>query len=251
MEKIKLGIQLYSLRKYLQKPENIRGVFEKVRDMGADVVQVSGMCPMDSKELARISTDTNLPICITHASVDRIKKDLDKLAEEHLDFACKNIGIGMMPREYQKDNDSISLFVEFLNTTAEKLKKFDMTIAYHNHDFEFTRFDGQIILDRLIDETIPEVEFIPDTCWIQAGGFKSEEYIEKMSGRINTIHLKDYRKIFFMHMPMAIGDGILDFKSIMASAEKHGVKNAVIELDSSLNPMRFMRKSMKRLSAIY
>jgi len=215
--------------------------------MGAEVVQVSGLCPMDSKELAKISADTNLPICITHASVDRIKNDLDQLAEEHLEFGCKNMGIAMMPWEYQKDVDGLKRFIALLNSTAEKLKKYAMTIGYHNHTFEFKRIGNRVIMDILIEDTIPDVEFIPDTCWIRAGGHKPEDYIEKMTGRINTIHLKDYKRSFFKHTPKAAGEGILDFKSILAAAIRHGAINSVVELDHHRDPFLALEKSLKNI----
>lgn len=122
MRKIKIGTQLFSLKKYLQKEENVPIVFEKLKNMGAEVVQVSQMCEIDSKKLGQISRDFDLPICITHSKVDRIKNDLDRLAEEHLDFGCKNIGIGMMPKEYRESKDGLLAFIDLLNETAEKLK---------------------------------------------------------------------------------------------------------------------------------
>lgn len=251
MTGMKIGIQLYSLRKFLQKPENVRGVFEKVRDMGADVVQVSGMAPMDSRELARISRDTELPICITHAPFSRLQTDLPRLAEEHLDFGCRHTGIGSMPKEYRGSEDGVRRFVDFLNETAGKLKEFGMTISYHNHDFEFRRVGGRLIMDILIEDTVPEVLFIPDTCWIHAGGQKYVDYAAKMSGRMNTVHLKDYRRRFFRHLPAAIGTGVLDFPPMLAASEIHGAQNAVIELDFSRDPFRDMEAGLKIIREMY
>ncbi|MEG1791503.1 MAG: sugar phosphate isomerase/epimerase [Clostridia bacterium] len=252
MEKIKLGIQLFSLRKYLKKPEDVRGVFEKCKALGAEVVQVSGMCPMDSRELNKISKETELPICITHSSFDRIVGDIDKLAEEHLTFNCKNIGIGMMPKKFRTgEAKDIFEFIEILNTAAEKLKAYDMKIAYHNHWFEFAKIDERIIMDMLIENTLPEVQFIPDTFWIKVGGFEPTQYLEKMVGRVDTLHLKDYKKGLLFSAFKPVGYGSLDFKSILACAENIGVKNAVVELDFALNPYKAMDKSLKYLKTIY
>ncbi|MFA6867050.1 MAG: TIM barrel protein [Clostridia bacterium] len=251
MGQIKIGAQLYSLRKYLKKPEDVPYVFDKVQKMGAEVVQVSGMCKMDSKKLNEISKEYNLPICITHSPIERIKNDLDNLANEHLDFGCKNIGIGMMPKCYRTGKlDDLKKFVELLNATAEKLSKYDMTIAYHNHWFEFKEVGGELMYDYLIDNTETKVQFIPDTFWIKVGGFEPNFYIEKLANRVNTLHLKDYKKtIIPIFKP--IGDGILDFKSILACAEKANIKNAVVELDISLKPFSNMEKSLKYLKTIY
>lgn len=252
MEKIAIGVQLYTLRNFLKEPALVRGVFEKVKEMGAEVVQVSGMCKIDSRELAKISADTNLPICITHSPFERIKGDLDKLAEEHLIYGCKNIGIGMLPKEYdRKDLNSINKFIDCLNLTAEKLKKYGMTIAYHNHWFEFKKFGDKTMYDIMIENTVPEVQFIPDTFWIKVGGYDPIEYIKKLKGRIDTLHLKDYKKYLFLPVFKAIGDGNLDFKNILKESETAGVKNAVVELDIALNPYQALTKSIKYIKSIY
>lgn len=251
MRKIKIGTQLFSLKKYLQKEENVPIVFEKLKNMGAEVVQVSQMCEIDSKKLGQISRDFDLPICITHSKVDRIKNDLDRLAEEHLDFGCKNIGIGMMPKEYRESKDGLLAFIDLLNETAEKLKKYDMTIAYHNHHIEFKKYDDDLIYDMLIEQTDNAVQFIPDTFWIKVGGYSPQEYIKKLNGRINTLHLKDYKKILGLPIFRAIGKGDLDFVDILKVAEESKVENAVVELDFSFNPYKSMEYSLNHLRKIY
>ncbi|NLT19240.1 MAG: Xylose isomerase-like TIM barrel [Firmicutes bacterium ADurb.Bin080] len=251
MGKIKVGVQLFSLRDYLKKPEDVPGVFQKVKSMGAEVVQISHMCDIDSVELGKISKDNELPICITHSSVERIKNDLPRLAEEHLNFNCKNMGIGMMPGEYRGSNDGIKKFIELLNIVSENLKPYGMTIAYHNHNFEFKKLGEKTIYDVMIEETQKEVQFIPDTFWIKVGGYDPNDYIKKLSGRINTLHLKDYSKIFGVPVFRAIGLGTLDFKDIMGEAEAANVENAVIELDLSPNPYKSIRKSLTYMKSIY
>ncbi|HQC54536.1 MAG TPA: sugar phosphate isomerase/epimerase [Clostridia bacterium] len=251
MGKIKIGTQLFSLRRYLQEEENVPQVFAKVKEMGAEVVQVSGMCAIDSKKLGEISKQYELPICITHSPVDRIKNDLDKLAEEHLDYDCKNIGIGMMPSEYRANEDGLKSFIELLNETSTKLAKYDMTIAYHNHHFEFNKYGDRIIYDIMIENTDKAVQFIPDTYWIKVGGYVPQDYIKKLTGRINTLHLKDYKKTLGVPLFRAVGKGDIDFVDILKVAEEAGVENAVVELDFSLKPYKSMEYSLNYLKKIY
>ena len=251
MRKIKIGTQLFSLRRYLQEESNVPKVFAKVKEMGAEVVQVSGMCAIDSKKLGEISKQYELPICITHSPIDRIKNDLERLAEEHLDFGCKNIGIGMMSSEYRGSKEGLMSFIDLLNETSKKLAPYDMTIAYHNHHFEFNKYDDKIIYDMMIDNTDKAVQFIPDTYWIKVGGYVPQEYIKKLTGRINTLHLKDYKKTPGIPLFRAVGKGDIDFVDILKVAEEAGVENAVVELDLSPNPYKSMEYSLNYLKKIY
>ena len=129
-------------------------------------------------------------------------------------------------------------FSGFDPVNTELLKKEGMTLSYHNHWFEFDRTEGHVVMDYLIENTSPQVMFIPDTFWIKVGGYAPEEYISKAAGRINTVHLKDYCKILGIPVFRAVGKGNLDFRSILDASQKAGAENAVIELDKSPSPYR-------------
>lgn len=253
MQNIKLGVQLYTLRKDLQQQDTFPPVFRRVKDMGAQTVQLSALGKYDSKRMGELCRELSLDVCATHSDFSRIQNDLDRLAQEHQDFDCPQIGIGMLPSSYDKKKlDDIRAFIEVLNKTGERLKQYNMGIAYHNHWFEFHKFDGQPMLDIMIAETEPYVEFILDTYWVKVGGYDPCDYIDKLKGRISVLHLKDYKKRFgFFPAIKAIGDGGLDFQAIMQHAQAAGVKAAVVELDYAKNPYDSLARSLKHLRTIY
>lgn len=247
---MKYGIQLFSLRQYLKDVDGYREVFGRVKDMGAQVVQFSGGKPIEAKKIAAISDEFGLPICITHDKFDRIVGDLEGLIEEHKTYGCNRMGIGMMPKEFRTGElKDLEKFITVLNDTAEKLEKVGMTIAYHNHWFEFDKIDGKTMYDRMIEGT-EKVEFIPDTFWIKFAGHSVEDYLKKLSGRVNTLHLKDYKKTLGIPVFRAVGKGILDFTSILKAADQCGVENAVVELDMSPNAYKSMQFSMQTLKGL-
>lgn len=236
---MKIGVQLYSLRNSLKNEKGYETAFARLKNMGAEVVQVSGRLNIDSRRLGELSREYGLPVCISHVPFGRLEEEPEQLIREHKDFGCCNMGIGMMPAKYRTGKlKDIDLFVKFLNDTAKLLKKEGMTLSYHNHWFEFDRTEGHVVMDYLIENTSPQVMFIPDTFWIKVGGYAPEEYISKAAGRINTVHLKDYCKILGIPVFRAVGKGNLDFRSILDASQKAGAENAVIELDKSPSPYR-------------
>lgn len=244
---MKYGIQLFSLRKYLKDEQGYNEVFVKAKQLGAQVVQLSGGKPVDAGYIKSLVDKYDLPVCITHDKFDRLENDLESVIAEHKIYGCNNMGIGMMPKKFRSGKiEDLDKFIRFLNDTAERLAKDGMTIAYHNHWFEFDTIDGNVIYDYMIENTDARVQFIPDTYWIRFTGNSVEKYLEKLSGRVNTLHLKDYKHKLFR----AVGKGTLDFKSILATAEKCGVQNAVVELDLSPNPYKSMQFSMNSLKGI-
>ena len=244
---MKYGVQLFSLRKYLKDEKGYEQVFKRTKETGAQVVQLSGGKPVAPEYIRLLSDKYDLPVCITHDKFDRLENDLDALIAEHKIYGCNRMGVGMMPKKFRTGKiEDLDKFISFLNSAAQKLASADMTIAYHNHWFEFDEIDGKVIYDYIIEHTDPRVEFIPDTYWIRFAGKDVEEYLEKLKGRVNTLHLKDYKNKIFR----AVGKGTLDFKSILETAEKCGVQNAVVELDFSPNPYKSVEFSMNTLKRI-
>lgn len=244
------GVQLYTLRKDLQSYENFPRVLQRVKDMGAACVQISAVGPYDSGELGSLCRELGLAVCATHSNFTRIKTDLDALAQEHLELGCPQIGIGMLPREYDRKNpDSARAFIEFLNKTGEHLQQYGLTIAYHNHWFEFKPMpDGKPMLDWLIEQTQPYVEFILDSYWVKVGGYEPQAYIDKLAGRMSVLHLKDYQKRFgFFPAIKALGEGTLDFVSILKHAKDAGVSAAVVELDYAKDPYASLTRSLRHI----
>jgi sugar phosphate isomerase/epimerase len=251
---MEIGVQLYTLRNYLKKQEDFPRVFERVKAMGASTVQVSGTGAFDSKFLGKLARETGLTVCATHSPFDRIKDDLDRLAEEHKDFGCPQIGIGRLPAEYEHSHD-IFHFTDEVNKAAERLKAYGMTIAYHNHWFEFDKLksigkENKTMFDLFLEEFSPSVEFIPDVYWLKVKSVDPSEFIKKLTGRISVLHLKDYKKRFFVPIMKPVGDGILDFKGILNAAKSAGVKAAVAELDISKDPFGDTEKSLKYIYGI-
>lgn len=247
---MKYGIQLFSLRGELKDEAGYSEVFRRVKEMGAETVQLSGGKPVAPEHIAKLVKQYDMPVCITHDKFDRIVNDLDGLIKEHETYGCSRMGVGMMPKEFRTGKiEDIDRFIDILNKTAERLAQHGMTIAYHNHWFEFDEIDGKTIYDHMIEKT-DKVEFIPDTFWMRVKGRSVEDYLKKLSGRVNTLHLKDYKKTLGIPVFRAIGKGELDFVSILKAAKETGVQNAVVELDMSPSPYKSMQFSMDRLKEI-
>ena len=72
-----------------------------------------------------------------------------------------------------------------------------------------------------------------DTYWAQYAGVDVRMMIERLSGRIDILHLKDMEVSWSDGKPAIteIGSGNINFKDIIPLAEKCGVKHFVTEDD--------------------
>lgn len=231
------GLNLYSIRSLFKDRESLLETCQKAKEMGYKYLQFSGM-KLNAQDLKDVSEKTGLPFVLTHVPMDDILNRTEELVKEHKLFGCTNIGLGMMPIDILKDEQKFHETAAALNAAGERMSKLGAKLFYHFHQFEFSKHRGVRILDYLI-ENCPYINFTVDTYWIQNGGGDIEDYMLKMAGRMDCIHLKDYQIVFednkFVPKYAPIGVGNLNFEKIMKTAAKCGVKYYLVEQDDAVN----------------
>jgi sugar phosphate isomerase/epimerase len=252
MPSSQIAAQLYSLRDFLKTPSDIASTLSRVKKMGYDVVQVSGMGPIDPKELAKILKEEGLICCATHISFDQARNETQKVIDEHKIWDCKYTAIGgFFPKE-PKTQDWFT-FAEQYNAAAQKFEGSGITIGYHNHSHELVKYDGKQALQILIDKLSPKVWFEIDTYWIQQGGGDPIQWINKVKGRMPCVHLKDMIVLNDRTQQMAeVGEGNLNWDGIIKACRDIGVLWYIVEQDHWYGRDGFvgMEKSLKNLKAM-
>ncbi len=227
---MKLGAQLFSLRTEAKTPEGIYNTFRRVKEIGYEVVQVSGIGEIAPARLAEISREFDLPITCTHMNLDRIVNDTDNLIAEHRLFGADCIGIGAMPSEYRGTVEGVRAFIALTREAEKKIRDAGMRLTYHNHAFEFDDHGGTDGYELLIEESA--LDFIHDTYWTTFAGRDPLDYIHRIAGRMTNVHFKDLSPAEG-HPICACGNGTIDFVPIIAECEKTGIKYVQVEQDNA------------------
>jgi sugar phosphate isomerase/epimerase len=249
MKRSTIAAQMYTLRDFTQTAEDLRSTLQKVSAMGYEAVQISGIGPIDPALVKEYADEAGLAICATHVSWDRLVNDLDALAAEHKLWNCKNIGLGGLPEEFRTGLESYREFAKLVSGIAITLKeKHGLQFVYHNHDFEFERFDGISALEVLLTETDPAVGFELDLYWVQAGGASPVEWIRKVEGRMQVVHLKDMAIVDRKQVFAEIGEGNMNYGEIINACRETGVEWFVVEQDVCLrDPFESLEISLRYL----
>ncbi len=261
---MKIGVQLYTLRRYAKNEQGINEVFKKVREMGYDTVQYSGLPSfpgeIKTETLKKLADDNGINISLTHVSLESIINETEKTAEEHIKLGCPTVGLGNMPRAPRTSRKELDKFIEDMNKAVDVLEKYNLGLAYHNHSFEFEKCEGEQIFDLLIKNFDPRIFFTMDTYWVKVGGEDPVEFMKKLDGRLRDIHIKDWTdklnfvEKYLLHqksMMKPIGGGKLDFKSIFAEGKRQGVHTAFIELDIAAKPYKALQQSTDYLNKLF
>jgi sugar phosphate isomerase/epimerase len=152
--------------------------------------------------------------------------------------------------------------IEHINAVGRKLAKGGIFLCYHNHAQEFRRFpNGKRGMDVLFDNMdTTGAHFLLDTHWVQAGGADIIEWIQKCKGRLQYLHMKDYRigpvnyTTIIEHVEKEfaeVGDGNLPWQLIVDTGLAVGVKAFIVEQDFNYgaDPFENCAKSYKTLKA--
>ena len=245
---MQVGAQLYTVRAHTKTLKDFSETLKKVADIGYKTVQVSGTCDYDPVWLKRQLDANGLQCVITHTAADRIAAQPEQVAREHTVFDCRYIGLG----HYSFDPDKghgINHFLETYAPAAQRLKGCGKYFMYHNHAHEFKKLDGKLILDHIC-EAIPAelMGIILDTYWVQVGGADPAQWLEKLSGRIPCIHLKDCA---YGQTMAVVGEGNINFDRVFEKAETGGTQYMLVEQDDcgGQDPFDCLRRSYSFLKA--
>lgn len=227
---MKLGAQLYTVRKQMTTPDEIKKGLKRIADIGYSCVQVSGIGKIDPCELKKICDDLSLEIAVTHTAPDRVLGDTEGVIEEHNILNCNYVGLGAMPKNYRK-LENVQDFHQNFHRAIEQIAKAGKVFTYHNHAFEFEKKDGIFMIDKLFSLFDKKVMLTLDCYWANYGGVDVCDFIDKYAGRIDCVHLKDYAIKNNEIIMAPVMEGNMNYPKILEHLEKAGTKYALVEQD--------------------
>ncbi|MCL2187909.1 MAG: sugar phosphate isomerase/epimerase [Defluviitaleaceae bacterium] len=227
---MKIGAQLYTVRQFTQTAKDFAETIKKVADIGYRHVQISGIGNLPANEVADICNTNGIDIVLTHTAPDRVRDDILNVIDEHHIMGAKYIGIGSMPAEYERSADGVHHFIEDFTPAINEITAADMKFMYHNHAFEFEKYNNKRMIEYLMDGA-PQMGFTLDTYWVQYAGGAPAAWIRKLKGRIPVIHLKDMAIVEDRQRMCEVMEGNLNWSTIFASTIEGGVEYGMVEQD--------------------
>lgn len=252
---MKIGAQLYTVRDYCKTTQDFAETLKKVADIGYTSVQVSGTCAYEADWLAEELKKNGLTCDLTHTGFDRLCSETDRVVAEHFAFGCRYIGLGSMPDMWGMENklDALAPFIEKARPMVKRAHELGAKIMYHNHDVEYYFGGEHHMLEQLGDAfDSAAFGFTLDTYWVEYSGHDPISELERLTGRVDCIHLKDMELLPDGTKRFApVGHGVMDFDAILRAAERAGTKYAFVEQDDCFgeDPFLCLKKSYDFLSA--
>ena len=249
---MKIGAQFWTLRDQCQTLDEFSKSLKKIKEIGYDYVQISGVCKYDPEWLKSELDKYGLECVITHFSADEILNNTEEVVKNHNIFGCKHIGLGSMPGGVNEDN--LYKFINDFKPVAKKIKEMGSTLFYHNPHWEFSKCaDGKHILDKIAEAFEPdELQITLDTYWVQFGGADICDTIDKLKGRLKCVHLKDFLMVENEQRMASVGEGSLNFPKIIKHLKDAGCEYVLVEQDNCYGkcPFDCLKNSYEYLRGI-
>jgi sugar phosphate isomerase/epimerase len=248
-----IALQLYTIRDAMAK--DVPGSLKKVSDIGYKYVELAdykngkfyGHLPEDFKKLVN---DLGMEVLSSHASVSPkgiTNDEAKKMAEDHAKVGAKYC---MQPWIGDADRNSIAGYQKMVaewNKVGKIMKETGVQFGYHNHNFEFATVEGKIpyfdVFLAEMDKDLITMEL--DLFWATKAGINPVDLFKKYPGRFQLFHMKD---MFTKEAPFykvatsdfaPVGEGVINFREILAAKDIAGLKYMIVEQDSSKDGLQF------------
>jgi sugar phosphate isomerase/epimerase len=248
-KKYKLGLQLFSIREAMAR--DLKDTLKQVAAFGYEEVEIYGFSDskyykLEPSVFKSILDDNNLTTSSGHYDLNKfmLPGSTDDQMFRYVDECIE--GAHTLKQKYivwpwldpdSRTIDKFKVVADKLNRIGERLKPANLKVAYHNHDFEFIDHNGQIGYDIILKETDSSlVKLQADLYWLSnASKLKPHDYFVQYPGRYPMWHLKDMSKQD-RNLHEIMGEGTIDFKSILKDDELAGVEHMFVEQGNNYHP---------------
>jgi len=226
---VRIAAQLWTVRQLLREPGSLGAVLSRIRKIGYEGVELLG----------EFEASAGLVACAAHVSLTEIVADLDAVAARCISWGCKYVVVPSLPAEYHSP-EGFRRFAAEAAEIADALRPRGLELAYHNHDFELPIGLDLIFAGGLKAEL--------DTYWLKRGGDDPVAWIQRLSGRVPLVHLKDMSA---EGGQTEVGLGVLDWPAILAACRDSGTEWLVVEQDETDgDPLKSLEISYRNLTGL-
>jgi sugar phosphate isomerase/epimerase len=255
--KYKMGLQLFTVREPLSK--DLTGTIKKIAAIGYEDCETYGFNPeqrtyygMKAVSFKQLLADNSMIATSGHYDFTRY---FDKPQDDLMRYVDQCIeGANELGQRYItwpwldptfRTLENFRVLATKLNLIGERVTKAGLGFAYHNHDFEFTDYNGENGYSIIMRETDPTlVKLQIDLYWVMhSSKLSPSEWFKLQPGRFVMWHIKDMDKVTRDYSEL--GNGSIDFTVILPEASRSGLQYYYIEQGGNFasNPMQSIADS--------
>lgn len=240
------GVQLYTLRDRLD--DDLEGTLAAIAGIGyaeVELVQLHGLTPTEMR--SRLDT-AGLRATSSHYPIQAFRDGLEESVDGAAELGQSLMVLPSIPSD-ERTAEGLARVAEDLSRAGERARAAGLRVGYHNHDWELRPMAGGTRpIDVLLDGSDPAlVDWQMDIFWTVHGGADPLVMLEERGERVTSVHVKDRTADGRM---VDVGDGVIDFPSVLAAAGSQALLHAFVEHDRPGDSIDSVRRSFGHLSSL-
>jgi sugar phosphate isomerase/epimerase len=250
-----IGLQMYSVRE--QAERDLAGVLRAISKIGYQEVELYwNLYSRPAAELRKMLADHGLRAPSGHLDYEGFAGKLDYAHALGLTYVV----CPMLPKDMWHSLDAFKQAADQFNAWGQKARELGMRFGFHNHNYEFRRFGNTTGFDVIVARTDPKLVWLELDCyWVTQAGHDPVEMLNRLGNRVRMIHIKDRKAGFPSSHTLdasaehftEVGTGTINWKSVLAAAQKAGVEHYFVEQDSGERPpLESVALSYRNLRAV-
>ncbi len=246
-----IGIQLWSVRDAMA--EDPAQTLEELAEMGYSFIEAAGYSDgrfygMEPEVFRDLVESFGMDFLSSHVMLgiedmndQQIEQWWEQCIDAHQRAGVRYLVQAAMGGQAARDIDVLDRYIEMFNTVGRMSNDAGLRFGFHNHAVEFESLEGEVIFDRMLENTNPDYVFFQlDLYWIDKGGADALDYFQRYPGRFEVWHVKDHAELG--------ASGEMDFERVFSAADKSGMQYIVVEVENyNYHPMESVRKSLEFL----
>lgn len=230
-----IGIQLWTVRNLFKKDPV--AMMKMLGATGFNQIEFANLepLPISPHELRKIANDLGMTFPSTHFNPPIFFETPQKAIDIAGELGCKYVVNSWID---EKDRTIAGYYsqAERFNKVAADMRKAGFRYGFHNHEFEFAKMDGDKTgYDILLQNTDPAlVDMELDMYWVVDGGADIMNLLNRYPGRFKLAHIKDRTADGKM---VNVGEGVIDWKTVIARAADVGIEYFFVEHDEPVAPI--------------
>ena len=237
------GMVSYTFRNEFQK--DVPGTLDKIKALGIINIEFSSLFGQTASALRKMLDDRKMVCTSFGVTYPELVNNTVEVAANAKTLGAAYVRVAWVPHDDKQGftiDDARKTVADF-NKAGKLLKEgYGLTFCYHNHGYEFAKYEQGTLYDYIVNQTKPEyVSFELDVLWAFFGGADPAELIRKYPDRYRLMHVKDLKKGVTGDLSgktatdndVALGTGQVDIAAIIKAAKASSIKYYYIEDESN------------------
>lgn len=241
-----LGLQLYTVRDAAKA--DLAGTLSALAAIGYREVEFAGLYGHPAAAVRDMLDRAGLRAPAGHVSLEDFEQRFEQVTADAKTLGHRYVIVPWLDQKWRTADGYAAVAAAF-NRLGKSLDDQELRLGYHNHQFDFAVEPGGITgFDRLVQYTDKHlVTFELDLFWARDGGADSMGLFQRYQDRFRLVHIKDRAAD---GSQTTVGQGTMDWPTLLATAKHAGVRHWFIEQDDAKDPMGFAKESLAYMRGV-